>query len=656
MMICGTTIDDKYEIVGTIGTGGFGTVYKAWQKQFDRMVAIKLLNTGVLEESDGLMRFEREAKAIAGVQHKNIISFYGYGVWQQSPYMVMDFIEGTNLHAMMRAEGKLEPLKLARIMKQVCEGLACAHAHGIVHRDLKPTNIMLEPGPDGRDVVKIIDFGLVKLMPGYGVNSQKLTEAGCALGTCNYMSPEQCVGGDTDHRVDLYAVGCILHEAVTGSLPFDGDEAVAVMYQHINDAARPICDYVQPSPVVDALQAVIAKAMAKSSEERYQSANDIVADLDSIIRGESGKLAQAGRSSQRTFIAPQTARSARRKLPLFIAITAALMTACAVGLYYAQERPPVELTVAPDSTSLGLYDDVSRRVRNDDDAVTMIPALEETIAQNEKDKRLDPDRLSELYRRLSYGRWKLGHYQSAFDAIEKAIQIRDPKVRGDKNGWRYYNERANALWGLKKYDEALQVVQEMLNEREKRGYAEVAEDYAALTLNRIYISKAEYARAENALTKALQRDGTGGQRDEMTEELAADKVYLGQFAGAHDLYTQLLGEKKGRGRRALLGLIRCALHQRHYEEARKYLHDLWKHCTKQEKRQYDIMLLRIAITCGLNDRERVDRMTTELCAHKDVGPQRDLMGRIDQNVCFDIMRETGYADLQQKIADQFGKI
>jgi serine/threonine protein kinase len=231
MLPAGTIIDEKYEMVSTLGAGGFGAVYAAVQKQFDRKVAIKMLNTTLLQEPGGRARFEREAKAINTLKHKNIVGIYGYGTWRQAPYMVMELIKGRSLDNIL-ADGRIEPPRAMRLIKQVLEALGCAHATGVVHRDLKPSNVMVSIDAEGVETVKIIDFGLVKLMPGYGIPGQKLTDTGYALGTCHYMAPEQAIGGSVDGRADIYAAGCIFYQMLTGALPFDAQDNVAIMYAH----------------------------------------------------------------------------------------------------------------------------------------------------------------------------------------------------------------------------------------------------------------------------------------------------------------------------------------------------------------------------------------------------------------------------------------
>jgi eukaryotic-like serine/threonine-protein kinase len=189
MLTAGTLIDGKYEVERVLGAGGFGTVYGAVQPQLGRTVAVKVVSTTLLHEADGLARFEREAKAISSLNHKNIVQFYGYGTWQQAPYMVMELVAGTSLEEILRGGRSIEPMRALRLIHQLFEALGAAHEVGVIHRDLKPSNILVQNSELG-ETLKIIDFGLAKLMPGYGIPGQKLTETGYALGTCAYMPPQ----------------------------------------------------------------------------------------------------------------------------------------------------------------------------------------------------------------------------------------------------------------------------------------------------------------------------------------------------------------------------------------------------------------------------------------------------------------------------------
>jgi eukaryotic-like serine/threonine-protein kinase len=322
MLPAGTIIDDKYKVLRAIGSGGFGAVYVASQTQLDRAVAVKMLNTTLLQESDGFARFEREAKAICTIKHKNVVSIYGFGSWQGAPYMVMELLPGVSLQTILESS-TLPPLRAVAIMKQVFEGLGAAHSAGIVHRDLKPSNIMILDTPEHKDLVKIIDFGLVKLMPGHGEEGQKLTETGYALGTCSYMAPEQALGGRIDHRVDIYSAGCIFFQCLSGKPPFVADDDVAVMYQHINQRAEPVEALIQDGPLVAAAAAVIDNCMEKQPETRYQSCTEVISALESIERGEYAKL-QRFTSRKRKVIATPKLR------PMVAVVSAGVVLGAAI--------------------------------------------------------------------------------------------------------------------------------------------------------------------------------------------------------------------------------------------------------------------------------------------------------------------------------------
>lgn len=285
MLPQGTVIDDRYEVVCAIGAGGHGSVHKAIQRQFDRLVAIKMLNTTLLHEAGGAERFEREARLIDELKHKNIVSVYGYGSWQNAPYMVMELIDGSSLDQLIEKEKRLEPKRAAMIMRQVFEALACSQHAGVVHRDLKPANILIIPDGQRPELVKIIDFGLAKLMPGYGAEGQKLTETGYALGTCHYMPPEQALGQPVDHRADIYAAGCILFHLLSGQLPFEGDDNAQLMFKHILEPFPELKTLRPDHPMIPALSTVVSNCVAKDRADRYETCEDAIKDLNRILIG-----------------------------------------------------------------------------------------------------------------------------------------------------------------------------------------------------------------------------------------------------------------------------------------------------------------------------------------------------------------------------------
>jgi serine/threonine protein kinase len=261
----------RYEIVAELGKGAMGVVYRANDPMLNRMVAIKTINT---EEAghEGMAeyeaRFYTEAKAAGGLNHPNIIIVYDIGKSGHLVYMAMEYIQGKELREML-VDGK--PLPVAQavdIAAQVGEGLAYAHQHQVVHRDIKPANIMITP--EGR--AKIADFGIARMR-----SSETRTQTGVILGSPKYISPEQVVGKRADHRSDIFSLGVILYECITGSTPFNGEGLSALMYQITNHDPAPPSSSNSQVPVM--LDYIIAKVLAKSPEARYQSAADFANDL-----------------------------------------------------------------------------------------------------------------------------------------------------------------------------------------------------------------------------------------------------------------------------------------------------------------------------------------------------------------------------------------
>jgi len=260
----------RYLIQSELGRGAMGVVYKATDSVLERTVAVKTVNMAL--EKDGIERYEarfyQEARAAGSLNHPNIVTVYDVGKSGNVAYMAMEFIEGVELRTML-ADGR--PLAVAQavsIAAQVAEGLAYAHQHGVVHRDIKPANIMVTPNSP----VKITDFGIARMRA-----SGELTQTGMMLGSPKYMSPEQVIGKRADHRSDVFSLGVILYEMLTGQAPFNGDNVTALMYQIVN--------FIPPAPstvnagVPELLNYIVAKMLAKALEERYQSALDLSRDL-----------------------------------------------------------------------------------------------------------------------------------------------------------------------------------------------------------------------------------------------------------------------------------------------------------------------------------------------------------------------------------------
>jgi serine/threonine protein kinase len=260
----------RYLIQSELGRGAMGVVYKATDSVLERTVAIKTVNMAL--ERDGADRFEarfyQEARAAGGLNHPNIVTVYDVGKAGEVAYIAMEFIEGVELRTLI-GEGK--PMSVAQaisVAAQVAEGLSYAHEHGVVHRDIKPANIMVTPGSP----VKITDFGIARMRV-----SGELTQTGIMLGSPKYMSPEQVIGKRADHRSDVFSLGVILYEMLTGATPFNGDNVTALMYQIVNFA--PPAPSAINSGVPELLDYIVAKMLAKALEERYQGAVEVARDL-----------------------------------------------------------------------------------------------------------------------------------------------------------------------------------------------------------------------------------------------------------------------------------------------------------------------------------------------------------------------------------------
>ena len=275
----GRTIS-HYKITEKLGEGGMGVVYKAEDTKLKRTVALKFLAAHLLNDEETKVRFQREAEAAAALTHSNIAVIYDIDESNGQSFIAMEFVEGRTVSAKV-AERPLKLDEALDIAMQATLGLQAAHERGVVHRDIKSANLMVTP----QGQVKIMDFGLAQL-----AERSKLTETTAILGTPSYMSPEQAVGEKTDRRTDLWSLGVVLYEMVTGRLPFGGERQEAILYGITNGEPEPVTALRAGLPME--LEWIIGKTLAKDREERYQHAEDLLVDL----RGLKKKL-ESGKSS-----------------------------------------------------------------------------------------------------------------------------------------------------------------------------------------------------------------------------------------------------------------------------------------------------------------------------------------------------------------------
>lgn len=278
----GSILDGKYQIKQLIGMGGMGSVYLAHHLQVDNDVAIKILHPRYAADSEGLKRFQREARIISGLRHKNIMLNYAFGNVDGLVYMVTEFVQGETLGEIIRAHGPLSPPDAMPLLLQICDAMDCAHQHEVFHRDLKPDNVIVLGNPR---TVKLIDFGLAKLLD--GTEGQRLTRTGEVVGDPHYMSPEQAQGQILDARSDIYSFGCLMYEVFTGTQPFTSESPVAVLMKQIAEHPEPFPRRLNLPP---ALEAIVATAMSKNRAARFESFQEMKDILNQFIANPEMKI------------------------------------------------------------------------------------------------------------------------------------------------------------------------------------------------------------------------------------------------------------------------------------------------------------------------------------------------------------------------------
>jgi serine/threonine protein kinase len=270
----------KYRVLDALGRGGMAQVYRGYHPQLDRHVAIKVLRTDLVEQEEFLERFRREAHAVSGLRHANIVQVFDFDVQDDFYYMVMELLEGDTLRAQLneyRVKKERIPLnEIARILTDVLSGLEYAHSEGVIHRDIKPANIMLTK--KGQAV--LTDFGIAQIL-----GSTRVTVSGAMMGTLNYMAPEQGLENRCDARSDIYSLGIVLYEMLTGYPPFDADTPLAILMKHLNDPL-PLPSKLDPN-LPPSFEQIVLKALSKDPEDRYQSAAEMLAAVQNTLHGLS---------------------------------------------------------------------------------------------------------------------------------------------------------------------------------------------------------------------------------------------------------------------------------------------------------------------------------------------------------------------------------
>src|ERR671938_1779887 len=270
--LIGTVFDGRYRILRKLGAGGMADVYLAEDQELGRRVAIKILNDRHANDDQFIERFRREAKNAAALNHPNIVSIYDRGEAEDTYYIAMEFLDGRTLKELIVSRGAA-PINVAiEYARQILSALRFAHRHGIVHRDIKPHNVLV----DGEGRVKVTDFGIARAGP------SQMTEEGSIIGTAQYLSPEQAQGANVDQRSDVYSLGIVLYELLTGSVPFNGDTPVEIAMKHLSALPEP--PSARRPEIPRDLDLIVLRALAKDPDDRFQSAAEMDADLEHFTR------------------------------------------------------------------------------------------------------------------------------------------------------------------------------------------------------------------------------------------------------------------------------------------------------------------------------------------------------------------------------------
>jgi serine/threonine protein kinase len=280
--VVGELISERYELEELVGTGGMSSVYRAYDKLLERHVALKVLHEQFTTDGDHVERFRREARSVAQLSHPNIVTVIDRGEQDGKQFIVFEYCDGENLKALVEREGPLPEREAVEIVRQVARALGFAHEHGIVHRDVKPQNVLL----NGDGETKVTDFGIARSQEVHG----GLTQTGTVMGTSDYISPEQARGGRVTPESDVYSLGAVLYELLTGEVPFPGDNFVAVAMRHINEPAPSVL--TKRPDVSPCLDAAVRRAMAKDPRDRFGSMEELCTELNACLddpeRGFSG--------------------------------------------------------------------------------------------------------------------------------------------------------------------------------------------------------------------------------------------------------------------------------------------------------------------------------------------------------------------------------
>jgi serine/threonine protein kinase len=432
--VIGKTLHGKYQILELLGAGGMSRVYKAQQTLTRKVVALKLLHKHLSSNPTMMRRFQAEAQASHHLAHPHIITVYDFGLTEENqPFIIMDYLEGRALSDIVRTWGQLSIDRCLSIAKQILDALEHAHESGVLHRDLKPSNIVLIPSGDNTDYVKLVDFGIAKILPKAGLEAQELTQSGDVFGSPLYMSPEQCLGKMTDVRSDIYAVGCLLYECLTGKPPLIGNNTLETMHKQVSEMPSGLANVKADVRLVKQLEDIVFKAMAKEPENRFQSAQEMsraIEQTQSEWQGGSAAAAYMRRYSSKLDRLFQNKLGKRwRSKVIVTALLAAFILHYSVTLsilYLPGSMPELSQRIIPwSATEQTLYKIVAQEKMQRIRPITDASDTDELALLSEQISEMGSSQSGKFRIMFYKGIYQLdsGDFDSAYSNLQQAIAM-----------------------------------------------------------------------------------------------------------------------------------------------------------------------------------------------------------------------------------------
>ncbi|MCA9804611.1 MAG: protein kinase [Cyanobacteria bacterium HKST-UBA02] len=553
--VIGSTLAGNIYVEELIGKGGMSSVFKGRHTQIDRPVAVKVMHEHLVSEENALLRFQKEAQAAGKLDHPNIVKVADFRVGEGGfSFLVMDYVPGVSLAQAIRKQGVLSCRQAVDIFSQACDALQHAHSHGVIHRDLKPSNIMLvdSESEDGKPQVKLLDFGIAKILPQHGGSGQKLTQTGEVFGSPLYMSPEQCMGKPLDVRSDIYSMGCLMYETLTGTPPIVGANTFETFFKHTTEMPASIKTHRSDLPNYREIDAIILKAMAKNPADRYQSMAELKVDLLALFDEKDRGILEKARDNVELARRRGSARKAALPMPAMIAGLIILVALAAAGSALFLKQPGWQelYTEGQERVDAGQYEKASRDFQaalalSSPDKKSEKAVLRElrdlALIAGENPENFDRELKSRRDQDLSQAREDLSALVARFDRSSAAEKIQVAHDINEKIAPLVYGDADDRSLAGQTLDKTIAALE--------AGPGKISTAMGRSLHNRAFIDyvQGRYEKSKNGFARAADvYRQIGGTGSEARSYLLYTLQWLASAAGRqgdHDLEKKSLEEK-----------------------------------------------------------------------------------------------------------------